>query len=184
MFVISRTTPAYFLTSVCHNRLPVFQTDKIKQIVCAALDEARRSSGIRIFAFVIMPDHHHLITDASRSIAETLRYMNGITARRVIGYLMDNGYESSLAKLRIQLRERKHKHALFEHHSNAFEIFGEDTMMQKVNYVHLNPMRAGLVDDPMDYVYSSARQWSGRVGLDEPLVTNHREIKWRHSRRG
>src|SRR5437773_10195499 len=123
MFQVSRTIPAYYLTSVTHDRLPVFRTEMIKEIVCKALDEARRSSGIRIFAYVIMPDHQHLVTDGSRTISETLRYINGITARRVIGYLKDNDFESSLAKLRIQLRDRKHKHALFEHHSNSFEIF-------------------------------------------------------------
>src|ERR1044072_1625325 len=57
MFHISRDNPAYYLTSVAHNRLPVFQTDEIKQIVCNAFDEARRSGKIMIFAYVIMPDH-------------------------------------------------------------------------------------------------------------------------------
>src|SRR5262245_9909700 len=102
MFQVSRTTPAYYLTSVAHDRLPVFQSDKIKQIVCDALDEARRSAGLLIFAYVIMPDHIHLITDSSREISDTLRYTNGIAAKRVIDYLKVNNYESSLAQLRIQ----------------------------------------------------------------------------------
>jgi REP element-mobilizing transposase RayT len=112
MFQISRTTPAYYLTSVAHERLPVFQTEKIKQIVCAALDEARNSGGIMIFAYVIMPDHTHLITDSVRKIKEVLRFMNGVSAKRVLDHLKENGYESSLAKLRIQEREHKHKYSL------------------------------------------------------------------------
>ena len=179
MFQVSRTTPAYYLTSVTHNRLTVFQSDKIKQVVCNALDEAGKSAGLLIFAYVIMPDHIHLITDSSRAISETLRYTNGIAAKRVIDYLKDNNYESSLAKLRIQLRDRKHKHSLFQHHPNAFEIYGEDTMMQKVNYVHLNPVRAGLVEHPDDYLFSSARLWHGKAIKNEPLLTNHKQIKWR-----
>src|SRR5258708_5294257 len=63
MFQISKDNPAYYLTSVAHNRLPVFQMDKIKQIVCDAFDEARKSGGIMIFAYAIMPDHTHLLTD-------------------------------------------------------------------------------------------------------------------------
>lgn len=54
---ISRTTPCYYLTSVAKDRLPVFPTDKVRQIVCDAFDEARRSGGIMIFAYVIMIDH-------------------------------------------------------------------------------------------------------------------------------
>jgi REP element-mobilizing transposase RayT len=63
MFQISRDNPAYFLTSVAHKRLPIFQTDPIKQIVCKALDEARKSGGIMIFAYVIMSDHCHVLTE-------------------------------------------------------------------------------------------------------------------------
>ena len=179
MFTISRTTPAYYLTSVTHNRLPIFQTDKVKEVVCKALDEARKSGGFLIFAYVIMPDHIHLITDNAKSHSDTLRYTNGVTAKRVLDYLKENGYESSLSKLRIQVREREHKHSVFQHHPNAFEIYGEEKMMEKVNYIHLNPVRAGLVKLPDDYRFSSSRQWSGRAIEDEPLWTDNKMIKWR-----
>jgi len=48
MHIISRDAPCYYLTTVTKNRLPVFRTDRICEIVCQALDEARRSGG---FAF-------------------------------------------------------------------------------------------------------------------------------------
>lgn len=179
MFTISRTTPAYYLTSVSHDRLPIFQTAKLAQIACDALDEARKSAGLLIFAYVLMHDHLHVITDSSRSIADTLKFTNGMIARRVINYLKENNYAESLFKLRIQQRGRQHKHALFKHHPNAFEIYGEDTMMQKVNYVHLNPVRAGLVENPNDFRLSSARQWNGKALEDEPLLTDHKKINWR-----
>lgn len=179
MFRISRTTPAYYLTSVAHERIPVFQTDKIKQIVCAALDEARKSGGIMIFAYVIMPDHTHVITDSARIIKDVLRFLNGISAKRVLDYLKDNSFESSLNKLRIQERGKKHKYAIYQHHPNAFEIYGEDTMMQKVNYIHQNPVRAGLVEKAEDYLYSSARLWNRTALAEEPLVTDHLNINWR-----
>ena len=167
------------MTSVAHNRLPAFQKDNIKAIVCKALDEARSSAQILIFAYVIMPDHIHLITDNAKSITEVLRFINGITAKRVIDYLKENNFKSSLAKLRRQEGERQHKHSLFEHHPNAFQITGEDTLMQKVNYIHLNPVRAGLVEHPDDYMYSSSRLWHGRAMENEPLVTDHKQIQWR-----
>src|SRR5215213_183534 len=122
MFQISRDTPTYYLTSVTHNRLAIFQKDKIKEVVCKALDEARKSAGLLIFAYVIMADHIHLITDNARSISDTLRFTNGIIAKRVLDYLKQNNYESSLEKLRIQVRHREHKHSVFQHHSNVFEI--------------------------------------------------------------
>ena len=179
MFQISRTTPAYYLTSVAHDRIPVFQTDKIKQIVCDAFDDARRSGVIMIFAYVIMLDHTHVITDSSRKIKDVLRFLNGVSAKRVLDYLKENSYESSLRKLRIQERSDKQKYSVYEHHPNAFEIYGEDTMMQKVNYIHMNPVCAGLVEHPNDYLYSSARLWNGKALENEPLMTDHLKIKWR-----
>jgi putative transposase len=179
MFRISRDRPAYYLTSVAHNRLPVFQTNALKQIVCNAYQEARASAGIQIFAYVIMPDHTHLITDNAREISDVLRYLNGISAKRVIDHLKENGHESSLSKLRIQERGGGHKHSVYQHHPNALRITGEDALMQKVNYIHLNPVRAGIVDLPDEYKYSSARQWHRRHIEDEPLTTDHRSIAWR-----
>jgi REP element-mobilizing transposase RayT len=179
MFQISRTTPAYYLTSVTHDRIPVFQSDKMKQIVCDPFDEARRSGLIMIFAYVIMLDHTHVITDSNRKIKDVLRFLNGVSAKRILDYLKENGYESSLRKLRIQERGDKHKYSVYQHHPNAFEIYGEDTMMQKVNYIHMNPVRAGLVERPEDYRFSSARLWQGKGLEEEPLMTDHLRIKWR-----
>src|SRR5688500_3421532 len=108
MFQVSRTTPAYYLTSVAHNRLPIFRTDKVKEVVCKALDEARKSGGFAIFAYVIMPDHMHLVTDNAKPTSDTLRFANGVTAKRIIDYLKEKDFESCLAKLRIQVRDREH----------------------------------------------------------------------------
>ncbi|CAN5393785.1 transposase [soil metagenome] len=179
MFQISRTTPAYYLTSVTHDRIPVFQSDRIKQIVCDALDEARRSGVIMIFAYVILLDHTHIITDSNRKIKEVLRFLNGVSAKRILDYLKENEFESSLRKLRIQQRGANHKYSVYQHHPNTFEIYGEDTMMQKVNYIHMNPVRAGLVEHPNDYLFSSARLWNRKALTNEPLLTDHLKIKWR-----
>ncbi len=176
---ISRETPCYYLTSVAKDRLPVFRTDVIKQIVCNALNEARISGRIRIFAYVVMPDHIHLITDGARRIADVLRYTNGIVAKRILDHLKEGDFESSLAKLRVQQKGRNHKYSVWEHHSNAFTIFGEDTMMQKVNYIHQNPVRAALIERPEDYRFSSARLWRGMPHDDEPFITDHEQIDWR-----
>ncbi|MBK9153438.1 MAG: transposase [Chloracidobacterium sp.] len=131
MFQVSRTTPAYYLTSVAHKRLTVFRSDSIKQIVCEAFDEARISGVIMIFAYVIMPDHTHVISDSRRKIKDVLRFLNGISAKRVLDHLKENDYETSLAKLRIQERDFKHKYSVYEHHPNAFEVYGEDTFCRR-----------------------------------------------------
>jgi REP element-mobilizing transposase RayT len=179
MFKVSRDNPAYWMTSVTHKRLSIFQRDEFKKLVTEAYNEAKEKHKFLIFAYVIMLDHTHVITDNVHEMKDILRYLNGVSANKIIKHLKANGYDESLAKLRIQERADKHKHSVYEHHPNAMRITGEDALMQKVNYIHLNPVREGLVDHPDDYLYSSARLWHGRAIEDEPLVTDHKKITWR-----
>lgn len=179
MFRISRATPAYYFTSVTHHRLPIFRTNALMQIVCEAFDEVRKNHGIKILAYVVMPDHVHFLVHTEKEMSEALRLLNGVVARRVIQYLKDNGYERSLLKLRGELRERNHRHSVWQHHPDSLEIFGEETFRQKVEYIHLNPVRAGMAADIFDYRFSSARIWADRALDDEPLLVDHLQIDWR-----
>ena len=177
--IISRDSPCYYLTSVTKDRLPVFRTDALKQITCLALDEARRSGKFALYAYVIMPDHMHQVTDSFLSVARTLQFVNGITSRRIIGYLKEQDYESSLKKLRHQTRERRYSHSLWDHHSDAKLLLTENMLMQRVHYTHQNPVRVGLVLRPNEYRWSSVRCWSRNTLEDEPLLMDLGLIRWR-----
>lgn len=178
-FQISRDSQALYITLVAKDRLAVFQAEAIKKVTCDALNEARNSGGFLIFAYVIMPEHLHLITSQPKSSADVLRYVKGITARRVIDYLREGNYQSSLAKLQHPDRKRKHTHSLWQQEKNVFSIFSEAAFMQKVNYVHLNPVRAGLVERATDYRWSSARIWQRCSVEDEPFLVDIDRIEWR-----
>lgn len=159
MSTISRDNSCLSITSVAHDRLPVFRADALKKILCAALDEARHSGGFAIFAYVIMPDHLHVITDGALKPSDTLRFLNGISSHRVIGYLKENNYATSLAKLREARKARGHAHSLWDAPSHALPVFSESFFMQRVNHIHQNPVRAGLVEHAEDYRWSSVRFW-------------------------
>jgi REP element-mobilizing transposase RayT len=179
MHIISRDDPTLYITAVAKDRLQVFRTDKLKTIICNALDEARNSGGFSIYAYVIMPDHLHIISDSHRKPSETLRYINGIISRRVIDHLKLHGHNSSLQKLRHEDKERGYRYSLWDHHSNLFSIYSEDMLRQKVNYIHQNPVRAGLVTKAVDYRWSSVRSWK-RCPLEvEPLKVDIDRIAWR-----
>ena len=90
----------------------------------------QRQHKFRIFAYVIMPDHSHAVTDNAHEMKDILRYLNGVSANKIIKHLKLNGYEESLAKLRIQERPDKHKHSVYEHHPNAMRITGESAFME------------------------------------------------------
>jgi len=165
------------LTSVAKDRLPVFRTDEIKNISAKALDEARLSGKFALYAYVIMPDHLYVITDSSRSSADTLRFVNGITGYRVIAYLKERGYETSLQKLRQETKRRQYRHSLWDHHPNVRLLLTENMLLERVRYLHENPVRAGLVECAADCRYSSARCWSGKLLEDEPILMDLDRIK-------
>lgn len=179
MFPISRDTPAYYITCITHQRLPIFRTLELGKVAADAFDVARKSAGILIFAYVIMLEHYHILTDNARAMKDVLRFLNGISARRIIDHLKEHDHSKSLVKLRIADQKDGQKFSVYEHAPNALRITGEDAFMQKVNYIHLNPVRAGLVEHPDDYLFSSTRQWHRKATEDEPLLTDNLQIKWR-----
>ncbi len=72
-FQVSRDSQALYITVVAKDRLPVFKTDAVKLVTCRAIDEARKSGGFLLFAYVIMPDHLHLLTDCPKNSVGALR---------------------------------------------------------------------------------------------------------------
>jgi len=177
---ISIDTPCYFFTSVTHDRLPIFRTDKFKEIMVDALDEARRSAGFLIFAYVIMLDHYHILTDSKRLPSDTLRYLNGVTAKRILDHLKENELTTSLNKLRSFEKKKGYKYSVWEHHPDTFLVTSETMFMQKVSYIHQNPVKAELVEHPDEYLYSSSRIWNRRPLDIEPLDMNIDKIIWRN----
>jgi REP element-mobilizing transposase RayT len=183
-FQISRDSQALFITLNAKNRLPVFREDEIKSVLCQAIDEARKSAGFLLFAYAIMIDHLHVITNQPRPISEVLRVLKGITARRVIDYLKEQNYNASLSKLQHEVRDRNYRYSLWQTEKNVYPIFSEGLFMQKVNYIHNNPVQAGMVERAIDYRWSSARIWRGCPLDDEPLLMDVGRIVWRKAKFG
>lgn len=183
-FRVSRDSRSLYTTAVAKDRLPVFQTDPIKAITCQGINQARQSCGFLLLAYVLMPDHLHLLIDNLRQASVMLRYIKGTIAHEVIKYLKRQGYEQSLGKLRHDEGKRHHLYSLWGHESNVFSIFSERVLMQKVNYIHQNPVRAGLAERAMDYSWSSARIWQGLATESEPLDVDIGRIGWRKSAAG
>ncbi len=174
----TRDTPAYYLTSVAKDRLPIFRTEAIAKIACSALDEARRSGGFRIFAYVLMLEHMHIVTDSAVRSSEIHRFVNGIIARRVIEHLKSEGHEESLKKLRAVGRRDGSVYSLWNHNPDTRLLWSDQMLWQRIQYTHLNPVRAGLCDHPNDWTWSSARIFHGQASVDEPFRVDLDRIEW------
>ena len=176
-YLISQDSPCLYITLVTKDRLPVFRKDELKEVMCKAIDEARKY--FLLCAYVIMIDHLHVLTSRPSTASEVLRTLKGITARRVIDYLKENNYSSSLSKLMHQTRDRNYKHSLWQTEKNVLDVYSERLFREKLNYIHQNPVRAGMVERATDYKWSSARIWAGCPLDDEPLLIDKDLIYWR-----
>jgi len=178
MYRISKDKPAFYLTTVTKDRLPIFRTDVLAQMMCNALKEARLSGKFLIFAYVIMLDHLHLVTDSKVDSKDILRFVKGIASRRIIDHLKENGHADSLVRLQIPHRSDGSDYMVWQRHPNTRLLWSEQMLWQRIQYTHLNPVRAGLIEHPNDWAWSSARIWHGRRIDNEPLEVNKDKIEW------
>jgi len=122
-----------------------------------------------------------MLIGSTRKPSEVLRYVNGISGHRVINSLREKRFDS-LQKLKREDGVRQHKYSLWDYHPNLKLITTENGLMEKANYIHQNPVRAGLVKRAEDYHWSSIRCWLRKPLEDEPLLVDIDQIDWHNTR--
>jgi|AntRauTorcE11897_2_1112592.scaffolds.fasta_scaffold00096_3 REP element-mobilizing transposase RayT len=152
----------YLITSTVSGRLPLFAMQSIRQILVAGLNFLIYKRNISILAYVIMPDHIHFIaqgTDLGKKISSFKSY----SARRMIDLLKEEGDNQLLRKLNeAKLPTQKDReHQIWTEGFHPKQISNAAVMGQKIEYIHYNPVKAGLVERKSDWVYSSYGDYFG-----------------------
>ena len=129
----------FFVTSVTWERRPIFRSDCAAGIFLSTLFGCRDRGLFQLYEFVLMPDHVHLLLAPQQTIAleRAMQFIKGGYSHR---FMKETGsrmeiWERSFTNHRIRDAADNEKHR---------------------GYIHLNPLRAGLVELPEDYPYSSA----------------------------
>lgn len=155
----------YFITKVINHRVPIFTFDEYyPSIVIDNLKFYRRKFGFHLYGFAIMPDHYHstINTMGKVAIEKIKEDMNKFIARQIITDLKTR-YPNTLEKLRIDSPYREghrcYEYRLFQKGRYDFEIMSEEKLLEKIEYMHRNPIRAGLVLEMEEYRFSSARNY-------------------------
>jgi REP element-mobilizing transposase RayT len=165
---IANPEAPHFLTATVNHWLPVFTRPETVDIVLAAWRFLQRDSGFALYGYVILENHIHFIA-ASADLGRDLRRFKSWTAREIVAHLEARGAQRMLGLL--ALFKRRHKteslHQVWEEGNHPQIIESEDVLRQKLEYIHMNPVKRGYVDHPEDWRYSSARNYAGRPGLIE-----------------
>jgi len=130
----------HFITFSCFHRLPFLEAPSPKETVEAVLERIRTRHQARVYAYVLMPEHVHLLINEPPSIlvAQFLKALKQTTSRELKGD-----------------RERFWQDRYFDRN-----IRGEAARSEVIRYIHRNPVKRGLVASPGQYRWSSFSHYS------------------------
>lgn len=156
----------HFLTCTVVRWLPAFSHPYLAEIVLDSLAFLQKQKRIVLYAYVILENHLHLIA-SSQNLSKEIGDFKSFTARSIIDCLEVRKSYSLLQELfSAKLRHKKdRRYQFWQEGSHPQAIQDEKMMRQKIEYIHNNPVRRGYVDEPTDWRYSSARNYSGKKGV-------------------
>jgi putative transposase len=164
---------AYFISFATVNWVTIFTHEIYFQIIINSIKYCREKKGMELFAYCIMPNHIHMIfRSLNNDPAGLIRDFKGFTSRKIIATLKKDPRESRKAYLLKIFEEagstksNVEKYQLWQHDNKPIEVYSNKVIKQKFDYIHKNPVEGGLVVNPIDWKYSSARNYYG----DNPVV--------------
>ena len=154
------TGRSHFLTFSCYHRKPKLTTQLVRETFLSALERVRQSYGLCIYGYVIMPEHVHLLlNEPERStFAQAIKSLKQGVAR----------------KLALRADEPFWQERYYD-----FNVWSESKFVEKLRYIHRNPVERGLVAKPEDWPWSSFRHYAtgetGTVEIESRWTARRRE---------
>jgi REP-associated tyrosine transposase len=154
-----QTRQSHFVTFCCYHRRRLLVTDGSRRTFEAALERVRRSFNLRVYAYVIMPEHVHLLlSEPERGLlADALKSLKQGVSRRLID-------------------DAEH---FWQKRYYDFNLRNYPQFVEKMKYIHRNPVKRGLCERPEDWEWSSFRHYAsaceGRVEIESDWTARKRE---------
>jgi REP element-mobilizing transposase RayT len=168
----------YFISFAVVDWLDVFTGNEYKQIIIDSFHYCQKEKGMEIIAWCIMTNHVHLIFRIVNGLLpqDVLGDFKRFTSKKIVRAITENTCESRREFLLAKFKDSASKSSnvvgnqFWQHDNHPIELWSSKVTWEKINYIHNNPVEAGLVYRPEDYVYSSARDYIGEKGLVNDVV--------------
>ena len=172
------TNEIYFTTTTVVEWIDVFTRPLYKHILLESLIHCQKNKGLDIYAWVLMPNHLHMIvgTHSSPSLSDILRDFKKYTSKKIVEAIESNQQESrkhwilNLCQYAGSNDKKINKYHFWQEGNHVEQIWTYAFFQQKLNYIHMNPVRQEIVEKPEEYLYSSARNYAGMNGLIDVIV--------------
>ncbi len=174
-FAWNESGHAHFVTYSCYRRWPLLGRDRSRRWVIDALKRVRREQDVALWAYVIMPEHVHVLLHPRAGDYAMRRILAGLkrpVAQAAKTHLQATGQTAWLERLTVRYPSRQVFR--FWQPGGGFDrnIFREKTVPAVVSYIHENPVRRGLAETSTQWAWSSARFWAGshdsQLEMDAP----------------
>ncbi len=153
-----------FITTTINNWIPIFEDKKCAAAILDQLKETTAHFNLSLIAYVIMLSHIHLLIGFIKieEMSSVMRSFKGLSSKR----------------LRPLIQPEIASNFYFAGHFRLWKPRFDDVIIEsetqfriKIDYIHHNPVKAGLSDAATDFVYSSARDWltneKGKLLIDK-----------------
>jgi len=165
----------HFITTTTFHKNPYFSDDECCLILLEDLDYYRKYLGFNVLGYVIMPNHFHCLIfwdgeeHPELTISKIMQGIKGHSAVRIRDYVKTTGRLKPLLQPDESRgshlpHKRGLKYQIWQKGFYDFNIYSEKKFIEKVNYIHKNPINAGLCKNPEDYRWSS---YSQSIGMDK-----------------
>ncbi len=136
-----------------------------------SLKYCQQNKQLEIYAFVVMSNHLHLLLRSGiGKLSDTIREFKSFSTKQIL-LEIESETESrkdwmlNIFEFAAKKHKRNEKFQVWTHENHPELIYSDKFRFQKMNYIHDNPVRAGIVENPEDYLYSSARDIAGKACL-------------------
>lgn len=149
----------HFITFSCFHRLPHLNNDHARTTFEEVLERVRKRHQFFLFGYVIMPEHVHLLLTEPKlqKLSTTMSSLKGATSKLL------KGSRKQFWQVRYY----------------DFNVLTDKKRIEKLRYIHRNPVERGLVEKPEDWPWSSFRHWRtgepGRVEIESEWTWSRRE---------
>ena len=165
----------FFISFATVGWIDVFTRRIYKDILIDSLDFCQKNKGLRLFSYVIMTNHLHLIAKAQDGyeLSWIIRDLKKFTSKQIIKAIEENQQESrkewmlNIFKRAGEYNSNNKYFQFWQQDNHPLELYTNEVIDQKMDYIHNNPVEYGYVGNPEDYLFSSARNYAGLDNMME-----------------
>ena len=181
-YIIRDQSKAHFITATVVDWVDVFSRKAYRNCIIESLDFCIKNKGMILYGFVIMSNHIHLIIQSDKNkLSDLIRDFKKFTAKTIL-HKIETEPESRADwmlkrfEFACKSHSRNEKYQFWQYGNHPEEIFSEKFFWSKLDYIHLNPVRAGIVVKASHYLYSSASNYVNDYGIititkvDNPVI--------------